>query len=234
MTESNSEQDYYQRNKELVQRYAKTLQEDEKKSKKLAERSYYNPADFSSLELTYGEMSYWNSTLIEILETTPDPENPVEEIVLEKLMNQAYKYLKKAVHRFTFEWPQQTAGFMGSKNERKEVYELLIDEAKAIMTIATPPDRQQLETVVLALNHILEWLISEAFPYSAGEITQATHPQLFNLEQTQLRTGMPGASIAEVQESRLSKWKKKIPFTRASKPSEDEYSRYVPDKGGMD
>ncbi len=169
---------------------------------------------------------------MEILETTP--ENTSEELILGKLMNQAYKHLKKAVHRFTFEWPQQTAGFLGSSNERKQVYELLIDESKAIMSIATPPDREQLETVVLALNHILEWLISEAFPYSAGEITQATHPQLFNLEKTQLMTGMAGATIADVQSGRLDRLRSKIPFARASKPSDDGYSQYVAESGGMD
>lgn len=232
MTEANNEQDFYIRNKDLVQRYAQTLEDQRKKSKKLADRSYYNPADFSSLEMTYGEMSYWNAALIEILETSPDDTG--QELILEKLMNQAFRHLKTAVHRFTFEWPQQTAGFMGSSNERKEVYELLIDESKAIMSIATPPDRQQLETVVLALNHILEWLISEAFPYSAGEITQATHPQLFNLEKTQLMTGMPGATIADVQTSRMDRLRSKIPFARASKPSDDGYGRYVSDSGGME
>ena len=232
MTEANNEQDFYIRNKDLVQRYAQTLEDQRKKSKKLADRSYYNPADFSSLEMTYGEMSYWNAALIEILETSPDDTG--QELILEKLMNQAFRHLKTAVHRFTFEWPQQTAGFMGSSNERKEVYELLIDESKAIMSIATPPDRQQLETVVLALNHILEWLISEAFTYTEREITQATHPQLFNLEKTQLMTGMPGATIADVQTSRMDRLRSKIPFARASKPSDDGYGRYVSDSGGME
>jgi hypothetical protein len=47
-------------------------------------------------------------------------------------------------------------------------------------------------------------------------------------------TGMQGATIADAQHGRLDRLRSKIPFARASKPSEDGYGQYIADTGGMD
>lgn len=221
-------------NKQIVRDSINQMQSEniKNKSTKLPDRQYYNPADFSNLQENFGHIQDYYTDLVEILQATP--QNDDEEKDLDILMNICFEKLKKPLQKFVLEWPQQTAGFLGTNQKRKDVYELLIDEAKAVISTAVPVNRVNLETVVISLNHILNWLIATVFSYSAGEITQATHPQLYNLEHVQVAVGMQGATISAAQESRWNRLKGKMPFAKSSKENEASYGNYVDNIGGTE
>ncbi len=201
----------------------------------LTQRQYFKPADFSKLQETYQELDKWNTALVKLLRATPAGND--DGVRIKRLSEKAFENLKDALHNFITLWNQRTAGFLGTKDDVKQVYRLLIDEAKGIMTLASPPSRQQLEVVVISMKSIQQWLISQAFPFSVGEITQVTHPQLFNLEKTQLMAQGPGVALAEAGVGRFKKLRKKLPFARGKSPYEDMETsglKYLPASGGND
>lgn len=218
---------------------AKAIQQAVKKkatteeNQNITQRQYFRPADFKILQETYDDLDKYNTALVKLLRVTPRTD--IEGVKLKKLMELAFEKLQKALHKFITLWTQRTAGFLGTKDEVKHVYRMLIDESKAIMTIANPPTRQQLEVVVISMKHVLSWLISQAFPFSVGEITQTTHPQLFNLEKTQLMAQSGMAYLAESNQGRFGKLMKKLPFKRGKESTaqlEGSGLPFLPPSGG--
>lgn len=221
-----------QRNAKVIQQAVKQKQMTEE-NQNITQRQYFKPADFQILQSTYNDLDKWNTALVKLLRVSPKTEE--EGIKLKKLMELTFEKLQKSLHRFITLWTQRTAGFLGTKDEVKHVYRMLIDESKAIMTIANPPSRQQLEVVVISMKHVLSWLISQAFPFSVGEITQTTHPQLFNLEKTQLMSQSGMAYMAEANQGRFGKLKKKLPFRRGKESTaqlEGSGLPFLPPSGG--
>lgn len=223
------------------QQNTKTIQKSVKDRKMLEEnqgitqRQYFKPADFRILQETYNDLDKYNTALVKLLRVTPTTEE--EGIKLKRIRESCFEKLQKSLHRFITLWTQRTAGFLGTKDEVKHIYRTLIDESKAIMTIANPPTRQQLEVVVISMKHVLSWLISQAFPFSVGETMQTTHPQLFNLEKTQLMSQSGMAYLAESNQGRFGKLMKKLPFKRGKESTmalDGSGLPYLPPSGGND
>jgi len=191
----------------------------------VTQRQYFKPADFKQLQAKFEDMRKYHRALTKFLRVTPTTTR--EMSIIKRGTEKAFEKLQESLNDFTTLWTQNTAGFLGTKDEIKEVYRMLIDESKAILSIANPPSRNQLEIVVLAMDHILEWLMAQAFPYSAGDTANALHPQLAKLEEIQLQSQGMGMALAVGQEGRFARLKKKLPWVRGKTPYEDA------DKSGL-
>lgn len=201
-----------QSNREMIRKMAEKDQQKPNTTPSVTQRWYFKPADFGNLQDKYKEMDKWNNALVKLLRITPQSQNEGHKI--QRLYEQAFSNLQGALHNFITLWTQSTAGFLGTKEDVREVYRLLINEAKSILTIGNPPKRVQLEIVVISMKHTLGWLISQAFPYSVGDTSKAIHPQLAKLEETQLRAVGGMMALGESRAGFLTKVRKKLPFAR--------------------
>jgi len=201
----------------------KTLQDQalaKSESPNVTQRQYFKPADFKQLQTKFEDMRKYHRALSKLLRVSPN--GTPEMSLVKRAIEKTFEKLQEALNDFTTLWTQNTAGFLGTKDEIKEVYRMLIDESKAILSIANPPSRNQLEIVVIAMNHTLEWLMAQAFPYSAGATANALHPQLAKLEEIQLQSQGMAMAMATNQQSRMGKLKDRMPWNRGKTPYEKD------------
>lgn len=201
-----------QSNRDMIQRMAEKEQQKSETTPSVTQRWYFKPADFKILQKEYKEMDKWNRSLAQLLRVTPKSGD--EEIRIRRLYEKAFSNLQDALHNFITLWTQSTAGFLGTSDDIRNVYRLLINEAKGMLTIGNNPRRTQLEIVSISMKHTLGWLISQALPYSVGDTSKAIHPQLAKLEETQLRAVGGMMALGESKAGFLTRVKKKLPWPK--------------------
>jgi len=80
------------------------------------------------------------------------------------LAEKCFEKLQESLNDFIELYSTSNSGLLGTNREIKHVNSLIINNLTDILSIANPPNRNQMETVALALNHIINFFLAQTYP----------------------------------------------------------------------
>lgn len=169
---------------QLISEWRKDLSQVGKTS--LSERTFYKDLNFDTIKHFQAKLIENYNALHRLLQVIAKNTNEHKELV--KMRFVVFKRMGAMIDRLTFDWLEATASFSGSSELRQEAYETIVDELKAAVSGCSPPtDKDQLEMFLITFKHYAVWLLGESLVYSLGERVDATDPQRYGLQQSQIQ-----------------------------------------------